>query len=682
MQNRVCIGGVLLASRHSIVGASSVKEGYGVTPVQQVLNMLSELKVKGQDEKHNEQVAFSAFTEFCDVTGAEKKERIEEAAQKIQHLEAEIEKADADVARLGDEIAGLDNDIARWTAEQQKAQSRRDAENADYEVTHADYTESIDAIKRAISVLNSRSEDVPQASLIELRKVQKLPEEARKIVESFLQQGVVSEETAPPEANAYEFQSTSIVSMLEKLLHKFEDELTAVEKEEMTRKGAFDVVGEELHGNIKYGERTRGEKVEAKAGREQDGAEARGALEETTHGKAADEKYLQDMVANCHTKSEEFEQRQKLRQGEIDAISKAIEIISSPEVSGAADKHLPALLETRRKASGVAALVQIGRGETAAQTPAQAQVASYLATRARATGSAFLATIAQRAGEDPFVKVKKMIKDLLVRLMEEANSEADHKGWCDEELATNKASRDELSTTVEGLTSKIDEMTALIATLEEEYAALHEDIAKLDEAVEEATRLRQEEKAKNEAAIKDAKAAHAAVQSAITLLKEFYASAVESTALLQGRQAGQQEPPTTWDAPYQGMQDSKGGVIGMLEVVESDFARLDAETSTSESEAETQYKMFMEDSEIDRTEKDTEMRHKGYTRDSTVRFREEHRKDLEGTQKELTAALGYYEKLKPDCVDTGLSYEARVQAREEEIQSLKEALQMLTQEGE
>ena len=42
--------------------------------------------------------------------------------------------------------------------------------------------------------------------------------------------------------------------------------------------------------------------------------------------------------------------------------------------------------------------------------------------------------------------------------------------------------------------------------------------------------------------------------------------------------------------------------------------------------------------------------------------------DLEGTQKELDAALAYYDKLKPSCVDAGVSYEDRVARRKEEIE--------------
>merc|ERR550537_1752319 len=123
-----------------------------------------------------------------------------------------------------------------------------------------------------------------------------------------------------------------------------------------------------------------------------------------------------------------------------------------------------------------------------------------------------------------------MIKDLLVKLLEQANEEADHKAWCDEELATNKKTRDDLSAEVESLTSTVDELTASIAKLSEEIPAIADAIKEIDAAVAKATVERQEEKATNEATIADAKTAQTAVQSALTMLKEFYATAAESTA--------------------------------------------------------------------------------------------------------------------------------------------------------
>ena len=56
------------------------------------------------------------------------------------------------------------------------------------------------------------------------------------------------------------------------------------------------------------------------------------------------------------------------------------------------------------------------------------------------------------------------------------------------------------------------------------------------------------------------------------------------------------------------------------------------------------------------------------------------KEDLEGTQKELDAALAYFDKLKPSCVDAGVTYEDRVARRKEEIESLQEALRILNGE--
>jgi len=391
---------------------------------------------------------------------------------------------------------------------------------------------------------------------------------------------------------------------------------------------------------------------------------------------------LQEMTATCHKKSEEFESRQLLRKEELQAIQKAIEIISSPDVSGAAEKHLPgaSLIQASLSPAAVFAQFQNAGSASIAGASAQVRAATILRQRAEKARSGFLLSIAARMTEDPFAKVKQMIKDLLVRLMAEAEQEADHKGWCDEELATNKQSREDLTASVETLTASIDELTAKEAKLKKEIAELSEEVKDIDEAVSTATKDRQSEKETNTATITDAKAAQEAVIAATKVLQEFYGKAADATALLQRRQTPAEDLPTTWDSAYTGMQGSSKGVIGMLEVIQSDFARLEASTSTEEDQAQREYDSFMEESAVNKAVKEKEARHKGFDLTRTVRALGETKKELEATQEELTAALEYYDKLKPSCIDAGVSYEERVQKRQEEIQSLKEALRIL--EGE
>merc|ERR1711881_642140 len=154
-----------------------------------------------------------------------------------------------------------------------------------------------------------------------------------------------------------------------------------------------------------------------------------------------------------------------------------------------------------------------------------------------------------------------------------------------------------------------------------------------------ATKIREEEKAKNTETIKDAQDAQTAVAQALSVLKEFYAKAAEATALVQ--------EPEIFDEPYKGMGAENGGVVGMIEVIQSDFARLEVETSAAEAEASKQYSEFMDDSKVDKTQKAADLDHASASKQDQESALQEKKVDLEGTQKELDAALAYYEKLKP-----------------------------------
>merc|ERR1712226_1741024 len=119
---------------------------------------------------------------------------------------------------------------------------------------------------------------------------------------------------------------------------------------------------------------------------------------------------------------------------------------------------------------------------------------------------------------------------------------------------------------------------------------------------------------------------------------------------------------------------------GFLDVVLSDFARLEAETSSAEDQAQSDYERYMAETTEDIAVKETEIGHKTANRDTTDATIATLKKELGLTHQELDAALEYFEKLKPDCVDHGLSYDERKEMREEEIQSLKEALAILNQQ--
>jgi len=151
-------------------------------------------------------------------------------------------------------------------------------------------------------------------------------------------------------------------------------------------------------------------------------------------------------------------------------------------------------------------------------------------------GSRYLAVVAEHISEDPFAKVKKMIKDLIVKLMEKANQEADQNAYCTSELATNKQTRENKGAEVEELTAKSDELKATISQLATEITDLADSISEIKAQQAEATKMRVEEKTTNANTVADAKEAQTAVDQAIKVLRDFYGSAAEP-ALLQAKKS-------------------------------------------------------------------------------------------------------------------------------------------------
>merc|ERR1719218_434242 len=167
------------------------------------------------------------------------------------------------------------------------------------------------------------------------------------------------------------------------------------------------------------------------------------------------------------------------------------------------EKHLPAsLLQTK-----ASALPQL----RSTSDFVRQRVVEFLQGRAQKLGSKYLSVVAARAQEDPFAKIKKMIKDLIVKLMEEANAEADQHAYCQTELATNKQTREIKSEEVEELTAELESQNALLEKLTTEITELSDEVAEIKKQQNEATKIRGDEKKTNTATIAYAKVAQTAV---------------------------------------------------------------------------------------------------------------------------------------------------------------------------
>merc|ERR1719207_98192 len=479
------------AAPTSVVGSASN------AAVQKVIQMLQDMQATAKKEKHEEEVKYADFETFCTQEIADLKGNIKEAEEQIDLLTSEIEKLTSDVGVLGEEIANLQSDVASFESDVKAQTSQREKEHADYVAESTDYAESIDAIDRAIIVLTKNAADKKQAhvSLMQVSELTMLPERVKAMVSAFMAVMNSNEDDqapTPPEANAYENQSGGIVDMLKNLQDDFRKKAKQCEKEEMNAKHASDMIIQDLTDSISRANSDIEEKTAEKESKTEKIAEDKALLAATITDKNEDTKTLSDLEAECSQKGESFKEKQQLRAEEIEAIGKAIEILQSGAVSGAAEKHLDFV----QKASS---LIQVASNGASAMEGVRHHIQDFLATEASRLRSRRLGLLAEKLAADPFAKVKKLIDDMITRLLEEANAEAEQKGFCDKELGMNKVTRDTLTSEIEELDAAIEEGKAFILKLTEDIATLTKEIAESDAAVEEATKIRESEKAKNTA---------------------------------------------------------------------------------------------------------------------------------------------------------------------------------------
>merc|ERR1719253_84859 len=210
-----------------------------VTPVQKVLQMMTEMKTKGEKMMEEEAKTYRAYTEWVDDQSRELGFEIKTANSDIEKLAAAASKADSDVAQLSSAIEKTQGELATTEAEKQEATDLRNSQHAEYKEISTDYSESVDALERAIQTMESKNYNVPEGAAL-LQKMAINKPGMQRVLAAFVQAGQEETSRGGPAVNAYEFQSGGIIQLLEKFLTKFRGELEQVEREESNQAHNYD----------------------------------------------------------------------------------------------------------------------------------------------------------------------------------------------------------------------------------------------------------------------------------------------------------------------------------------------------------------------------------------------------------------------------------------------------------
>jgi chromosome segregation ATPase len=404
----------------------------------------------------------------------------------------------------------------------------------------------------------------------------------------------------------------------------------------------------------------------AKAEAEEGKATAEGDLKETLKMLKNTKEQLSTSSGTCMQTAADHEATVNARNEELKAIAVARKILEET-TSGAAKESY--------------SLLQVTRLQTRLQTHADLtglEVVQLVKKLAKKHHSASLAQLASRmsaairfgsmGGGDPFAKVKGLITDMIAKLEKEAKEDATEKAYCDEEMGKTEAKRGELMDDESKLSAKIDQATSKSVALMEDIKQLEAELAALMKSQSEMDKIRQEEKADFQAAQADLQMGLEGVRKALTVLRDYYAN---SDAFVQQPAMPEKHSKAT---------GAGTGIIGILEVVESDFAKNLAKEEAQEDDAQSEYDEVTQENKVTKTMKDQDLKFKTKEVKGLKKAIADLTSDRETLSNELAAVNEYYAKLKDRCVAKPETYEERKARREAEIRGLKEALSILESE--
>jgi chromosome segregation ATPase len=634
-------------------------------PIEKIVQMMGDLQAKIIGEGEECQKVYEEFAEWCEDSSKDLGFEIKTAKAEVADLKATIDKETARSEALDTKISELGSDIATDEADLKAATEIREKEAKVFAAEQKELSTVIDMLQRAIAVLEK--ELGGGASMMQIKSANSLEQALAVMVKasgisSMDANGILAlaqtssksddddddSEAGAPEAAAYESHSGGIIDTLNGLLEQATSQLDAATKAETTNKNNFDMLKQGLTDEIKFANKDMDEskKELAESGEIKAGAE--GDLEVSSKALAEDIAALADLHGNCMAKAQDFEAETTSRGEELKALAMAKKAVVE-NTSGATEQSYDFMqMATSSDLKNTEAVQFIKNLAKKHKAPALAQLASRIASALRLNH-----------GADVFAKIKGMVSDMIEKLEEEQAAAAELKQWCDKEIAEATAKKDDATAELEKLNTKLESDSAHSAKLKEEVATLQKELAELAARTEEMDKIRGEEKAVYEKNRPEMEQGLKGVKLALKILNDYYAKA---------------------DKSHDSSSGGASGIVGMLEVVESDFTKGLTEMIAAEEAAVAAYESETKDNEIEKAtkEKDVEYKTKEFTSlDKTIG---DVTKDRDGVADELDAVNNALKALDKKCTYKVESYEERKARREAEIAGLKEALDIIESE--
>jgi len=646
----------------SLMQATVAMSAQAESPVAKVISMISDLQAKVISEGEVAQKQYAEFAEWCEDRSSNLGFEIKTGKSQVEELQAEIAKQTSTVASLTTKVEELAAELSTDQADLAAATNIREKEHASFTATEKDLVETVDMLGRAGIIVEREMKG--GASMMQLQSAHSLEQALSVLLQAsliasadadkltaFVQsaQKESDEDAGAPAGAVYTSHSGDILNTLQDLKDKAEGQLESLRNTETADTNKFEMLKQSLEDEISYGQKELEEAKKGIAESSEKKAGAEGDLSVTSKDLAEDVKAKSTLHHDCMTTAENFEAETKSRGEELAALAKAKQIIKD-----ATSLSQVSLLQMSRAKLASGADLSIFESVRFVRDLAQKQNSKSLAQLVSR-----MTTEMHGNSGDQFKKIKGLIRDMISKLESEASADASRKAWCDRNLADANQRKQEKTDEISKLTTKIDMMSTKSAQLKSEIAALQGQLAKLAQAQAEMDKLRQEQKAAYEVSRAELEKGLEGLKMALKVLSEYYAES---------------------DKSHESADGAASGIIGLLEVCESDFTRDLARVIADEESAVAEYEKVSKENEIEKTTKDQDVKYKTKESKQLDEDSVELSGDRSTAQAELDATKETLAKLEDQCIDKAETYAERKARHEAEIAGLKEALQILESE--
>jgi len=663
-------------------------------PVSKVVTLLEDMKAELEKEAESDEELYDKMACWCETNDKDKTKAIKDAEERITDLTSKIETYAAESARLNVEIPALEKEIAKNVKSLETATAMREKQAAEFTQEEKDMLQCVKALKDAITVLKkhhpsasasasllapqpplsfdlpSSMKDVVDIMRHQIRKHgdmirETMSLEQRKILGAMLQEPALLTISQPElGSKSYEPASGQIFGILKQLKEDFESNLSNAQKEELANQESYKELKAGKEAEIAAGEELLATKKQELADADEKLAQSKEDLEDTNNSLNADQKFLMELKLKCQAVDVEWEARQKTRAEEIEAVNKAIEILTTDEARELFSKTFnPEFLQKNSRA------VRSNRRDEAAKL--------LIATGQRFKNP-MMVEMAAALRLNSFTRVKKAIDDMVAELLKEKKDEIEHRDMCIQDLNTNEFETEKKERDKADTETTIEDLTGTIKGLEEEIATLKAEIDELNAQLKQAAEDRDAENAEFQATVADQRATQKLVGEALAALKSFYDKKMLLLAKKHQQNQKKQGPPPPPGFDAYEKSTASGGVMAMLQQIITDAGLLEKEAIRDEENAQKAYQEFQAETNNSIDEKNL-----GITNKSENLAKAKAKKvEMEEALSQLNDALqGLSDEngdLHKDCDFLLKNFTERQAARDQEVEALRQVKAILS----